>query len=537
MARGRAAEKRLRDEFAHPQIVDPGTLNLGRAVRPHNGEGSDHERGPISRDLSSYRLRTRHSEPLEVSDDDLIRQVFASNVVKGLGDLIEDAFPYATGRPRNHHRLVYFAANTCVALTGRSARWFFRQLKDRERWASLRSVVATAHGIVLSEKPPTIDEYWHFKKHHIKADHSLYEHVDTLVKDDAVRVAKVIGCGASERATSSKPDPCNVMYGDATWVHAMYRLHQGDPRARRIDPETGEITMRRCDPDARPYHRTDEPGDVGSMWAIGQMTNGNAHETVVLYMDPIANPQADGKYCADAAIRLKNNGLSVHGLGYDMALHSEPVELLQTEGIMPITKVARRKNGSLEHRIIPQQTFRLTDGSTETVDIQALDGAPYIATLVDGEERWVRLDRTSWESRPTRAYITCRVPNVPGPPSRLRGATVRIRTTSTEAEIARRELRSSAIRPISQGDPAFRGLFGHREGVEATNAHWKNSLPGRRQRSVGHIAQRFDANCYQIARNLKAALAWHLRTGGDVHCIWRNGIPPGTLPEPVGIAA
>ena len=76
-----------------------------------------------------------------------------------------------------------------------------------------------------------------------------------------------------------------------------------------------------------------------------------------------------------------------------------------------------------------------------------------------------------------------------------------------------------------------------REGVESTNAHWKNTLPGRRQRTIGRTAQRFNANGYQLAQNLKAALAWHLRTRGDLTSIWRNGIPPGILPEPVGLAA
>ena len=93
------------------------------------------------------------------------------------------------------------------------------------------------------------------------------------------------------------------------------------------------------------------------------------------------------------------------------------------------------------------------------------------------------------------------------------------------------------MRPISQADPEFRALYGPREGVESTNAHWKSKLHGRRQRSVGRTAQRFDALAYQIARNVTAAYAWHLRTGGDVSRIWRNGIPPGILPDPVGLAA
>lgn len=63
------------------------------------------------------------------------------------------------------------------------------------------------------------------------------------------------------------------------------------------------------------------------------------------------------------------------------------------------------------------------------------------------------------------------------------------------------------------------------------------AFPGRRQRTIGRTAQRCNANGYQLAQNLTAALAWHLRTGGDLSCIWRNGIPPGILPDPVGLAA
>ncbi|MFM7271399.1 MAG: hypothetical protein ACKO2C_07160 [Actinomycetes bacterium] len=90
---------------------------------------------------------------------------------------------------------------------------------------------------------------------------------------------------------------------------------------------------------------------------------------------------------------------------------------------------------------------------------------------------------------------------------------------------------------MSQADPEFRTFYGLRVGVESTNAHWKNHLIGRRQRTVGLTAQRFNANGYQLAQNLKAGLAWHIRTGGDLSCIWRNGIPPGILPDPVGLAA
>ncbi|MFM9014344.1 MAG: hypothetical protein ACKORK_12440, partial [Gemmatimonadota bacterium] len=136
-----------------------------------------------------------------------------------------------------------------------------------------------------------------------------------------------------------------------------------------------------------------------------------------------------------------------------------------------------------------------------------------------------------------RASAIYRVPDQPGLATVLRGATVRIRTTSTEEEIARGEWRGRALRPISQAHPAFRALYGPREGVESTNAHWKNRLPGRRQRTIGRTAQQFNANGYQLAQNLTAALAWHLRTRGDLSCIWRNGIPPGILPDPVGLAA
>ena len=267
------------------------------------------------------------------------------------------------------------------------------------------------------------------------------------------------------------------------------------------------------------------------------MTNGEPHERVILHIQPLDCTDKDGDHCAETARHLKALGLSIHGLGYDMALDTPTVEQLQIDGILPITKVRRDRNGSPAHRLIAQQEFQLADHATRTIDVHAIDGTPYILGMVDGTELLFRLDRIKFERRRGCAFTVYRVPDQPGLSATLRGATVRIRTTSTQAEISRRERRGRALRPLSQADPAFRDLYGPREGVESTNSHWKSRLPGRRQRTIGRTAQRCNANGYQLAQNLTAALAWHLRTGGDLSCIWRNGIPPGILPDPVGLAA
>lgn len=210
-----------------------------------------------------------------------------------------------------------------------------------------------------------------------------------------------------------------------------------------------------------------------------------------------------------------------------MARTAEDRDRLLENGVVPINKIRRLRDDQPLAGTIGEHTFTLPDGSTRTLRIDTVDGAPGIGVAVDGQPYFVLLSRQRLKWRGNVLYARMNVPDVEPVRRDLRGATVWIRYNSTPDEIAIGQRRTRHLRVLTENDPTFGPLYGVREDTESTHNHIKQRLWGRRARTVGLARQSLNMLGYQLATNLIAAIAYAQRTGEDLSEIWGEYRPPG----------
>lgn len=103
----------------------------------------------------------------------------------------------------------------------------------------------------------------------------------------------------------------------------------------------------------------------------------------------------------------------------------------------------------------------------------------------------------------------------------LRGAAVSIRFHTNDEDRGKGLNRAEVLRPIPEGDPDWRKLYGLRPGAESINRWFKERLRDGRAPAVGRERQHFALLCGAIYNNFKALLARHDRLG-----LPRPGAPP-----------
>jgi hypothetical protein len=175
--------------------------------------------------------------------------------------------------------------------------------------------------------------------------------------------------------------------------------------------------------------------------------------------------------------------------------------------------------------------FELTDGTSKSIVVQAVDGTPRIELLIGDEMQSVglvrvRTTRSRNRTGTYRLYGTWQIPDLPGIPRNLRNATTPIRHNSYRDEIADKTPRTRSLRVIPETDHLFNRLFGLREDSESMHHHLKMTLLNGRARSVGRHRQLFDFHGYQAHVAITALLAWHHRTGADLSHWFGQWKPP-----------
>ena len=111
----------------------------------------------------------------------------------------------------------------------------------------------------------------------------------------------------------------------------------------------------------------------------------------------------------------------------------------------------------------------------------------------------------------------------------LRGTETWIRLNATPDELATGKLRTRALRPIPESEPAFTRLYYRREDIDSFNRHLKSVLPDKRLRCVGIRRNTINLTGHQIAPAITALLAHHRRTGEDLTTWFGEWRPPTTL--------
>ena len=256
------------------------------------------------------------------------------------------------------------------------------------------------------------------------------------------------------------------------------------------------------------------------------------NERLIMALDfkPHSN-MSDATLAVDMALRIFPYVPGMQGFVYDMALHATDYDRLLSAGLLPVSKVQRTSSSKVPVFNLNECEFTLTDGTKKHLVVHAVDGTPRFE-LVIGDERQsvglvrVRTQRVSDRTDTYRFYGTWQIPDLPGVPRNLRGATTKIRHNSATDEIADKTPRTRALRVIPETDDSFARLFGLREDSESMHHHLKMMLPNGRARSVGRHRQLLDFHGYQVHVAITALLAWHHRTGADLSRWFGQWRPP-----------
>lgn len=492
----------------------------------HNPSG----RGERSR----RRARDRSTEPLPLSDLQLFeaRAVFAPLwEIAQTTELRISELPHI-GRPRTTTAVEVLLMEMVSWETG-GVRGAERQLQDPVNWQRLRTAVAAAwpddpERRLPADHVPSRRRFYDFRARHLEGTDAV-EELRAAWREAAVDTALTIGCFNPSTGSLTHPDPDWSIEGDATWLQSMYNA-AGDDLV--VDPETGEITARRVDPDAVNYHDTTQ--SAGRSVVIASTRTDNPHERVLLDLD-FKPPRgtSDGTVFTDMTIDLARSLPQEPLAVYDMALSAPDAERLLDTGIIPVSKVPRTKRNQIHSQNLGPLSFRRSDGTTRAAPVATYDGRPCLITSdADSNLFLVRLDRDQVKrtrgKRRQVPYVTWRVPvSFPGVPADLRGAVVRIRQTRTEEERNRGVKPFGHLRIFCEGEAEFARIFGRREDTESLHNDLKRRLPNRRARCVGLLRQRLSLHAYQANSCVTALIAWHLRTGGDISRWFGEWRPPG----------
>ena len=469
--------------------------------------------------------RAKCAEPL-LGLSRRLEHIFCLAPLWGLGEQIDadidaqDSPAARPGRKRCWPIMCALALDVALWESG-SIRAAARELSDPDTWKRLRLKVERAwpdhpHRR-LPERPISRSQY-----HRARRRHTLprLAEIKAWAETTSAEAARWIGMLDPRTARlATHPWPGNVIAGDATYMKALSGIDPDNP-GLLLDPHTGELTPRRADPDARPYH-THTGGGVGHRCLVVSGKHGPSGERIIYSIGPIG-AGSDATAFTDEILRLQQHqpafAAGAAAAVYDGALHAPDMIRLQDNAIIPIAKT-HRTGGKYATANLGQRQATLPGGTRRRIAVTAIDGTPAIdATDANGELWHIPLTRTKTrirrnKHRPCAIHTRWRVPRHPlaGP---LAGATLGIRHNPDDHSEALRINR--ALRIIPPSEKAYGDLYGLREDVESTNNHLKERLRHGRAHTIG--ADRIQLNLigYQIHTLITALTNWQRRTGGDL---------------------
>jgi hypothetical protein len=149
--------------------------------------------------------------------------------------------------------------------------------------------------------------------------------------------------------------------------------------ARHIDRHTGEITLRRHDPDAALH--TTGGGEVvhGLPWAITHIRGPARNRQVILACDPVT-PTGPPKptLLSTSTCRPRTALPGLTGYAYDRALRGRHLDRLLKHGHLGLVGT-HRKDGKPRQRHHGPERLRHADGTTSTIDLHLIGGHPHLS--------------------------------------------------------------------------------------------------------------------------------------------------------------
>lgn len=414
-----------------------------------------------------------------------------------------------------------------------SARAVERELKDPLLWQRLRRAAEKAWpdhpNRRLPRRPISRSQYHRGRERHLRPREAQ---LTAWAEDTAAEAAAFMGILDPAAGDVTHPPGPNTVYGDATWVKALFAADPRRPR-RRLDAATGELSPQRCDPDARAYNTRTGSG-VGHQAVLALARNPHPGERVILAAFLNHPGRSDATAFTDKALELANRRPGrIAAAAYDGALHAADMIRLLDNAITPIAKTRRGPGGTPAAAALGPHKATLADGTKTSIDVTAIDGTPAIAATDAAGKMWyIPLTRNKTrirrnKTRPAAVYTHWRTPDtgsgaaLAGP---LAGAAVTIRHNPPDRAQALRI--NQALRAIPPSDPDYDRLYGLREDAESANSHLKERLRHSRAHTTGRQRLQLNLTGYQIHTLINALANWQHRTQGDTTRWFGQHQPP-----------
>ncbi len=445
------------------------------------------------------------------------------------GFLPDTSVPHRRGRPSTISAEVALVIETMIWIF-RSSRNTFRQLNDRKVWKRLRKVSKCAWPDHperwLPRRAPSRHAYNRFRHYLTKPE--VVTSIERLHQEFAAAAALDMGHYEPGDGSLMDPSPLRSVAGDGTWLQSMFNTTE----SRWIDPTTGEIFLRRIDPDASPFHNSAQR--AGNMLVTALSVSPHSNERILL-AHAFCPKGRDAHTFVDLVTDLKTLLPGMQSVIYDMAFRGEQADQVLKQGILPIHKLPRLKNGAVPEVNLGPLTFR-SNGRSFTREVVAYNGRPcVIVTLEDASQiyRPLALAKIKYNSNRTGTeevvYTEWRMTDEGARRPDEVGAATRIRMTTDQTGRGRP---ADRLRVFPEGTEQFNAMFGYREGVESNNHHIKEMLPGTRTRHIGLAKKRLSICGLQTLSIFTALYCWARRTGGDLSR-WFGAWRPPALDPPI----
>lgn len=477
-------------------------------------------------------------------------------------------FPQS-GRPREHTVadwvLFWRASDIKKSLRGTDD-MFVRAINWLEARAVVRQMGWQHPEWQLSETQINRFQYDRFLKRYIGPEQIV--ELRRLNSINAVADARTLGLVPDSSGSRPTISPKCVIYGDGSELKSMF-----NPRRKRVDSDTGEITYSRHDHEAIPHHHHKYAEDPYTGEVIckicefnkrhGRMNKGGLDGALIYEMvslltrtderqgriildtDLRGEDETDANLFTEMFLDLRRNNYELQAMLlialYDQRLSAADFDVLQDDGVIVVRKVGNDPGGRIKIRVRPDETFTLRDGSKVVHDVHIVDGNPTLK-VYDGDslEWFVQMEREKIQVNELVnskcIYTEWRVVDHPLAGA-MAGAMVRLRHNSTKEEREKHCRRSVYIRVSPESCPEHPEIYPKREDGESHNATYKNRLNDARVRSVGRIRNQLNLLAYQLNENDKAMYAHFWRTGDYEGYDRRFAYRPERLAEPLLKAA
>ena len=316
--------------------------------------------------------------------------------------------PGEPGRPPAYppELLVLFGAMCCGSWKFKRA--VERQFKHRPTWEAVRRALYRRfpqyYGLRPGAKAPTRHHFRYCREAYGISDEHIVALHDAFVRE-AVCQGLAMGMFDPANVSFTHPDPRNCVAGDCTVIPSRFNA---GPGTMQYDPDTGEVTEKLYDPDAEHYTVYDEFGNSTKETVYGTKFGfmqarlpGQDHEFLVLDVYHVTSGDDHEALAAERSVAaIQRHAPGVTALVYDMALHGVNREHLYDQGLLLVTKCPQIRQGQPRSRSLGLFGVNLTDGTTEQVEIWAINGAPHLPVIVSGQRDFVRLERGPIQPRP-----------------------------------------------------------------------------------------------------------------------------------------